>query len=347
MTGGEGALPRGGSPVFVRQHPAVFLFLLTLILAVTIAGALATGTVAVSPLAVLFFSSAQSSAVANPGMIILTLRATRICAAGLVGAGLSVAGAALQGLFRNPLVSSHILGITPGAGFGAALAILAGFSLPAVAVCAFLGGISALVLTLVLAGNRAISGSLTLILFGIICGALFQALTSLVKYLADPADRLPDIVFWLMGSFNHLPPEILVFSSVLIVIPAAVLLAARWQISLISLGEDHARAVGVDTRNLVFLIVVATTLVASASVALAGMIAWVGLLVPNVVRILTGPDFRLLMPSCALCGAIYLILADTLARSVAFYEIPVGIITAMIGAPVLILLIRKETGWWQ
>ena len=347
MSGGQHEIPQRSFPAFIRTHPAFFLFLLFLILAGTVAGALATGVAAVSPLAILSSFPGSSANGADPEAIIVGMRATRIFAAGLVGAGLSVAGAALQGLFRNPLVSSHILGITPGAGFGAAVAILAGFSLPAIAIFAFLGGIAALLLTLALAGARGIAGSLTLILFGIVCGALFQALTSLVKYLADPADRLPDIIFWLMGSFDHLPPDIFLFLSLLVVLPGAILLAARWQISLITLGEDHARAVGVETHRLVLLIVVATTLIASASVAIAGMIAWVGLLVPNVVRILTGPDFRLLLPSCALCGAIYLILADTLARSMAFYEIPVGIITAMIGAPVLILLIRREAGWWQ
>jgi iron complex transport system permease protein len=222
-----------------------------------------------------------------------------------------------------------------------------GAPLQVIALFSFLGGIGALFLTIFLAGIRGTSGSLMLILCGIICGALFQALTALVKYLADPADRLPSIVFWLMGSFNHLTPDLILYSLVFIVLPAGVLLAARWQISLLSLGEEHAQALGLDVRMLVLLIVIASALIASAAVAIAGMIAWVGLLVPNVVRILTGPDFRILLPASALCGAIYLIGADTLARSLTFYEIPVGIITAMIGAPVLIFLIRKETGWWQ
>jgi len=283
----------------------------------------------------------------DPLHTILDIRITRILAAGLVGAGLSVSGAALQGLFRNQLVSSHILGIMPGAGFGAACAILLGAPLQLVALSSFLGGIGALGLTILFAGDRYTSGSITLILCGIICGALFQALTALIKYLADPADRLPSIVFWPMGSFNHLPPDLLIYESIFILVPTGILLAARWQVSLLSLGEAGAQSLGVNIRALVIFMVVATTLIASASVAIAGMIAWVGLLVPNVVRILTGPDYRVLMPASALCGAIYLISADTFARSLTFYEIPVGIITAMIGAPVLILLIRKETGWWQ
>jgi iron complex transport system permease protein len=337
----------GAGLMGVRQHPSLFYLALFLLLVISIIIALGTGPVTISSASLFAALTSSSGAGTDPTLTILDIRITRIIAAGIVGAGLSVSGAALQGMFRNPLVSSHILGITPGAGFGAAIAILLGSPLQVIALFSFLGGIGALFLTILLAGDRGISGSLMLILCGIICGALFQALTALVKYLADPADRLPSIVFWLMGSFNHLPPDLLLYVSVFIVLPAGILLAVRWQISLLSLGEEHALALGLDVRMLVLLIVIATTLIASASVAIAGMIAWVGLLVPNVVRILTGPDFRILLPASALCGAVYLICADTVARSLTFYEIPVGIITAMIGAPVLIFLIRKETGWWQ
>lgn len=347
MTEPPTGTPTGSGLAVVRHHPTLFYLVLLFLLIVSAFIALGTGPVTISPVYIFTALTGSSASGTNPSSIILDIRFTRILAAGIVGAGLSVSGAALQGMFRNPLVSSHILGITPGAGFGAAIAILMGAPLQVIALFSFLGGIGALFLTIFLAGIRGTSGSLMLILCGIICGALFQALTALVKYLADPADRLPSIVFWLMGSFNHLTPDLILYSLVFIVLPAGVLLAARWQISLLSLGEEHAQALGLDVRMLVLLIVIASALIASAAVAIAGMIAWVGLLVPNVVRILTGPDFRILLPASALCGAIYLIGADTLARSLTFYEIPVGIITAMIGAPVLIFLIRKETGWWQ
>ena len=336
---------------FARLHPNVLYLVLLIGLGISVIIALVTGPVLV-PYSTVFRLPQTLIGLCNPegtdqSLTIMEIRFSRVLAAGLVGAGLSVSGAVLQGLFRNPLVSSHILGVTPGAGLGAACAILIGASLPIIALFSFIGGMGALCLTIAIAGTRSAYGSIMLVLAGIICGALFQALTALVKYLADPGDLLPSIVFWLMGSFNHLTPAILLYASILILLPVAFLIAIRWQVSLLSLGEESVQSLGVDLRTLVLLILISTALIASASVAIAGMIGWVGLLVPNVVRILTGPDYRILIPACALCGAVYLISADTLARSLTFYEIPIGIITAMIGAPVLILLMRRETGWWQ
>jgi iron complex transport system permease protein len=281
--------------------------------------------------------------------VLLTVRLPRVGAAMGVGAGLALAGAVYQGVFRNPLVSPFVLGISGGAGFGAAIAILfldgANWAIQA---CAFLGGGLAVLLCHSLtrsAGRQA--GPLPLILSGIVIGALFSALLGVLKYAADPEDKLPLIEFWLMGSLSGIRPMD-TLALLAVVLPVSTILhALRWRLTVLGMGEEEARALGVNTRRLRPLVLALATLLATSAVAVAGVVGWVGLITPHVARILVGPTFQRLIPASLALGACFLALADSLARTVSAAEIPLGIITALAGVPVLALLIRRGAGGWH
>ena len=281
-----------------------------------------------------------------PHTVIFQIRLPRIAAAALVGGGLSLAGCSLQGLFRNPLVSPDILGVASGAGFGAALGILISGHPVVVQLSSFFFGLLAVSITYGL-GRAYRSGTiLILVLSGIMIGALFSALLSLVKYVADPYDTLPAIVFWLMGSLASVTGRDLYLSGPPIMAAGLILLVLRWRINLMSLGDDEARSLGVDVRKMTRIIVVCATIITAAAVCLSGIIGWVGLVVPHIGRLLVGPDFKKLAPASALIGAAYMMVVDNISRTVFSTEIPLGILTAIIGAPVFAyLLTKKKVGW--
>lgn len=278
--------------------------------------------------------------------VVLNIRLPRVLAAMLVGGGLAVSGASFQGLFKNPLVSAQILGVASGAGFGAALALLVSGSALLVQVMAFLFGILAVLLTYALSHVYRASNTLVLVLAGIIVGALFQALISLVKYVADPNDTLPAIVFWLMGSLGTVT-----FSDLAMVAPPMlagmiVLLLIRWRINILAVGDEEAKALGVDTERLSAVIIVCATVVTACAVCISGIIGWVGLVIPHIGRMLLGPDYRKLIPVSIILGAVYLLVIDDLSRTVVATEIPLGILTAIIGVPFFaMLLYRRKIGW--
>ncbi|MBV9077138.1 MAG: iron ABC transporter permease [Methylobacteriaceae bacterium] len=279
--------------------------------------------------------------------VVFQIRGPRVLAALLVGAALAVAGAAFQGLFRNPLVSPDILGASSGAALGAVLAIY--FSMPVLGIqaLAFAGGL--LAVGAVYALGSALRGGdtiLALVLTGVVVGSLLGAGVGLVKYLADPYNQLPAMTFWLLGSLSGTGAGDLLPLFGPIFVGTAGLLALRWRLNAMSLPEEEARALGVPTRPLRLAIVACATLVTAASVAAAGIIGWVGLVVPHLARFLVGPGFPRLLPTAALLGGGYLLLIDTLARSVALVEIPLGILTAVVGTPVFIALLRSaDRGW--
>jgi iron complex transport system permease protein len=278
--------------------------------------------------------------------VVMQVRLPRILAAILVGSGLSLSGACYQGVFRNPLVSPFILGVSAGAGFGAALAILL---LPwggAVPLSAFAFSLLAVALCFVLAHGNQAASTLVLVLAGVVIGALFGALLSLLKYLADPESKLPVIEFWLLGSLSRAGlPDVRVMAALMLP-SAAALLALRWRLNLLALGEDEARSLGVDTVRLRLLVVMLATLLAATTVAVAGIIGWVGLVVPHAARILVGADFRRVLPASAAIGACYLMVIDDIARATTTAELPLGVLTALIGAPVFALLLRRgRLGW--
>lgn len=276
----------------------------------------------------------------NAQAIVLQVRAPRVAAALAVGAALAAAGAAYQTLFRNPLVSPDILGVTSGCALGAGLAVLQSLSIGAIQACAFAGGL--LAVGLVMAIGSWIRGRdpiLTLILTGVVVGSLFGAGIALVKYVADPYNQLPAITFWLLGSFTGTLPGDLVPTLVPIAIGLAPLLLLRWRLDLLALSEDEARSLGVDVTKLRAVVILAATLVTAAAVSLAGTIGWVGLVIPHAARLLVGAPFARVLPMSIVLGAAFMLAVDTACRVAFGIEIPPGVVTAFIGTPVFIALL--------
>jgi iron complex transport system permease protein len=278
--------------------------------------------------------------------VIMDVRLPRLLAGLLVGAGLSISGAAFQGLFRNPLVSPHILGVSAGAGFGAALAILFFGNIFMVQLLSFCFGLIAVWMTYALSRIYRSTPVLMLVLAGIIVGALFSAATSLLKYIADPVNQMPSIVFWLLGSLNNASNKDIAVVGPIMLAGTASLYLIRWRINLLTMGEEDARSLGVDTARIRGVIIVSATFISAAAVCISGIIGWVGLVIPHIGRLLVGADNKHLLPVATLIGAIYLVSVDTIARTAMETEIPIGILTAIVGAPVFAYLLRKNRPGW-
>jgi iron complex transport system permease protein len=289
--------------------------------------------------------SGVAPAVAN---VILQVRGPRVLAAVLVGAALAIAGTAFQGLFRNPLVSPDILGASSGAALGAVLGIYFSLGVLGIEGLAFAGGIAAVASVYGIGtALRSHDPILVLVLTGVVIGALLGAGVGLVKYLADPYNQLPAMTFWLLGSLAATSSADLLPLFGPIAFGTVVLVALRWRMNVMSLPEEEARVLGVPTGPLRIAIIAAATLVTSASVASSGVIGWVGLVVPHLARALVGPDFARLLPTAALLGGAYLLLIDTLARTATAVEIPLGILTAVIGTPFFIWLLASMPRTWS
>src|SRR5688572_15820953 len=282
----------------------------------------------------------ESGLAANAEAIVLRIRAPRVAAALAVGAALAAAGASYQNLFKNPLVSPDILGVSAGCALGAGLAILYALPIGMVHALSFVGGLAAV--GLVVAIGTWVGGRdpiLTLILTGIVVGSLFGAGIALVKYIADPYNQLPAIVFWLLGSFTGVVPRDLAFGLPAIVAGVVLLWLLRWRIDVLALSEDEARSLGVDVRRLRLVVIVAATLVTASAVSLAGTIGWVGLIVPHAARLLVGASFPRVLTLSILLGAGFMLGVDTMCRTAFPTEIPPGVATAFIGTPVFIALL--------
>jgi iron complex transport system permease protein len=276
--------------------------------------------------------------------VLLFLRLPRIATAALVGAALAGAGAAYQGIFRNPMVSPDLLGASAGAGFGAALGILLSFGGAFVEVSAFIGGLVAVGITYFLASviGRSMRGVLVLVLSGMVIGNLFQAFVSAVKFVADPNSQLPEITFWLMGELSAVRAGDLLWLALAALIGGVGLFFLRWKINVMSNGDDEASTLGIEVKRVRLAVVAFATLLTSASVAVAGMVGWVGLIVPHLARFLVGSDQRVLMPASMLLGATFLLVVDDLCRFLYTTEIPLSILTSIIGAPLFIYLIARQ-----
>ena len=324
--------------------------LVLLLLGVVLAFSVGRFPISVSDLGIALWSKLVGQPSGLPpavDAVIFNIRGPRVVAAILCGAALAVAGAAFQGLFRNPLVSPDILGASSGAALGAITGIFFSMGVLAIQALAFGGGLVAVALVYLI-GSSIRSGdiALVLVLTGVVIGSLLGAGVGLLKYLADPYNQLPAMTFWLLGSLAGTDRNDLLPLFGPIAVGTVVLLALRWRMNVMSLPEEEARALGVATGPLRLAIVAAATLVTSASVAAAGIIGWVGLIVPHMARFLVGPEFGRLVPTAALLGGGYLLLIDTLARSAAQVEIPLGILTAVIGTPVFIwLLVSARKSW--
>jgi iron complex transport system permease protein len=303
------------------------------------------GQVILSPIS----GKGPAPSLSTPSLVLWSVRLPRIIMAVMVGAALSVSGAVFQGLFRNPLVSPSILGVSSGASFGATLAILmAGSSAWTIESSAFLWGLIAVALAYQI-GRRSGNSITSLVLAGVIVSALFTAGVSFLKYKADPYEHLPAIVFWTMGSFNNITWANTMRASVLILLGLAGIYLLRWWLNPMALGDEDAMALGIDVPRARVIYILIGTLIVAASVSSCGNIGWVGLVVPHMSRLIVGSDHDVLVPFSALLGGIFMLLMDTLSRILPGGEIPVGILTALIGAPFFAyLLVKNEMkGAWQ
>ncbi|MCL3883955.1 iron ABC transporter permease [Marivita sp. GX14005] len=284
---------------------------------------------------------------AQARIVVWNIRLPRVAAALLVGAALAAAGASYQALFRNPLVSPDILGVSAGAGLGAVAGIFLSLPVAAIQGAAFAGGMAAVaVVTLVARLVRGTDRTLSLVLIGVVIGALAGAATSLLKVMADPYDQLPAITFWLLGSLAAITTEDILPALPMVLVGLVPLALLRWRINVLSLGDEEARALGIEAGRTRFLVIAAATLITASVTALAGVVGWVGLVIPHIARMLVGPGFGRLLPVSALIGAGYLLIVDTLARTISPVEVPLGILTAVIGAPFFVwLLARGRRGW--
>ena len=279
--------------------------------------------------------------------IVFTIRLPRIIAALLVGAALSVAGASFQGIFKNPLVSPDLLGVSMGAGFGAAIAILANAGNALIQLSAFIFGIISVSITYGISKAYKAGGILLLVLSGTAVSAFFNALISGAKFMADPYDKLPQITYWLMGSLSAVNFDKLAMIIIPMLIGMIVILVLRWHLNLLAMGDEEAQSLGLDAGKLRLIIIVACTLVTSAAVSISGIIGWVGLVVPHMTRIIVGPDHKILLPASISIGASFLLLIDNISRTFISIEIPIGILTAIVGVPLFLYLLRRGYSEWN
>jgi iron complex transport system permease protein len=283
----------------------------------------------------------------NVETVVLQVRGPRVLAALLVGAALAAAGTAYQGMFRNPLVSPDILGVSTGAALGAVLAIFLSQNILMTQAFAFAGGLAAVGLVYGVGSRlRGHDPLLALVLTGVVIGTLLGSAIALIKYLADPYNQLPAITFWLLGSLASIAPKDLAIAAPLALAGLVPMLLLRWRMNLLALPDDEARALGVDTRRLRTLVVACATLMTASVVAISGIIGWVGLLIPHAARLVVGPDFGRLLPLAMLMGAAFLLAVDTLCRTIAAIEVPPGVLTALIGTPFFLWLFALARRTW-
>lgn len=278
---------------------------------------------------------------------LMNIRLPRILVVMLVGAALAVAGASYQGMFKNPLVSPDILGASAGASFGACLALLFGMSNSMVQLFAFIGAIVAVGGAVWM--NKMVNkydALLGLVLGGMLVTTLFQSFTSLVKFMADANDKLPAITFWLMGSFSRINQADLAVIVAPMLAGFVLLMLERWKLNVLSFGEEEARSLGVNTGRVRLIVIFASTLIVACSVAVAGIVGWVGLVIPHLARSIVGPNYKVLLPTSMFIGAGYLLIVDNLCRLMASTEIPIGILTAIIGVPFFIFIFRHNIKGW-
>ncbi|MHC1749406.1 MAG: FecCD family ABC transporter permease [Cellulosilyticaceae bacterium] len=274
--------------------------------------------------------------------IVYNIRLPRVLGAFLIGVSLSISGCAYQGMFKNPLVSPDILGVSAGAGFGAALAISVGLPYYLVQVCAFIGGIVTVMLGYTFSHKIRFNSTVSLVLIGSMLSTLCTSMTTLLKYLADTNDTLPAITFWLMGSLSKVTASGVYFTLLPTFIGIVVLFMMRWRLNVLTLGDDEARSIGINPNRTRFIVIIAATLLSASAVCLGGLIGWVGLMIPHMARRIAGNEYRRLLPVTALVGGSFLLVMDTLARSISSMEIPIGVLTAFIGAPFFLLLIARQ-----
>lgn len=279
--------------------------------------------------------------------IVWQIRLPRILAAILVGASLSMAGAAFQGIFKNPLVSSDLLGVSNGAGFGAALAILLSGSSVIIQLFAFLFGIISVSITYLISKAYKAGGLLVLVLSGVAISAFFNSLISGIKFIADPDEKLPEIVYWLMGSLASVTMDQIIMILIPLFIGFIILYLLRWQMNILAMGDEEAQSLGLNPSRIRLIIIVGCTLLTSAAVSISGIIGWIGMIIPHMARMIVGPNNKTLLLASLSLGASFLLLIDNISRVVISIEIPIGILTAIIGVPIFLYLLRRGYSEWS
>jgi iron complex transport system permease protein len=279
--------------------------------------------------------------------VVFNIRLPRIIGALVVGAALSVVGATFQAIFKNPLVSPDILGVSSGSGFGAAIAILLNGSSYLIQLSAFIFGMISVSITYFISRVYKTSGILVLVLSGMAISSFFGSLISSAKFLADPNNKLPEITFWLMGSLASINPKTLIPVLIIIITGLIILILLRWRLNILAMGDEESQALGLNTERLRLMFIIISTFITASAVCLSGVIGWVGLIVPHMTRILTGPDNKILLPASISFGASFLLLMDDIARGLFLIEIPIGILTALIGAPLFLVLLKKGYNDWK
>ena len=332
--------PRKFNIVFID-----FVFLCLLLSGIVLA--VCVGKYSVSPLESIRILSLRlfglpSDAPEMTQNVVMGLRIPRILASVVVGAALSMSGAAYQGIFKNPLVSPEFLGVSIGACIGAALAILLSLTTVYISLFAFVGGIIAVLLTLTIPSLIRNRSNLVLVLSGIIVGSALSSVFGFIKYVADPDTQLASITYWTMGSFSYIKLSELLVVLAIIAVPALILVLMSWWIDVLSLGEEEARFLGANVKLVRGIVIVCSTLLTAGSVCIAGTIGWVGLIIPHFGRMLAGPSNRRLIPLCALLGGLFMLIVDTLTRTIGIEEMPVSILTGIIGAPFYCWLLFRQ-----
>ena len=274
--------------------------------------------------------------------IIVNLRLPRILMAIIVGAGLTCAGNTFQSLFSNPLATPDILGVTSGTCVGAILAIILSCGILGTQLIALAFGLVSVLFTIKIAGRNKNGSMIYLVLAGVIASSLFNAIGSLLKYTADPQDKLPEITYWLMGSFTSATYQKLLIGSPLIIVGIVIIYLLRWRLNILALSEDEAKASGIDLKKTRMIFILASTLITASAVSMCGQIGWIGLLIPHCARMLVGSNNRYVVPLSISLGASFMILIDTLSRLLTVIELPLSVLTAIIGAPVFILLLNRS-----
>lgn len=276
--------------------------------------------------------------------VVVNLRLPRIITALIVGAGLSCAGASFQSLFANPLATPDILGVTSGTCVGAIIAIIMSRSIVEVQIIGLAFGLLSVFITLNIAGDKIRESNVVLVLSGVIISALFGALGSFLKYTADPLDKLPEITYWLMGSFTGSTYNNIILGTPLIIIGISIIFLFRWRLNILSLSKEEAKSCGIDLPKTRLMFILASTFITASTVAMSGQVGWIALLIPHCARMMVGSDNRVVIPISISLGATFMVLIDTLSRTIGKIELPVSILTAIIGAPLFISLLRRTRG---
>lgn len=339
-------------PIAASRRSVTVLTVLVLSLAALAVLSAGMGRVSIPPDRVLAIIASRFFPVANDWsaaeeLIVMNVRLPRIAAAIMVGAALAAAGSAYQNLFRNPIVSPDILGVSAGAGFGASLAIMFNLGALATQSAAFAAGLSAVVLCFLIGQAINRHSLIVLVLVGVVIAAFFQALISVLKIVADPVDVLPVITFWLLGGLNKITPGDLPVAGAMTAASIALLYGLRWQVNVMSVGEEEARGLGVNVGLTRLLLVLSATLMTAGAVSISGIVGWVGLVVPHIARMLAGPSFDRMLPVAVVTGSLFVLLVDNVARAASSMEIPLGIVTSVIGAPLFILLLLRTRVSWS